>query len=238
MVLSNSKHELFAQFVSSGLTAVESYVKAGYAPAGAWTNASRLIANDRISARIKELQTAVAERVVDLAVRKRNWRVAMLQNIVDRSLATIQARSVMYANQMGESQRKLAQDLRAEKAAIGLGFFEVDDIGNPVAEPGKTYPKRMYHPGYPNGAAHGLLVKDYRGKDAKQEIWKFDGGSISKIIDALKQAAIEEGQWNEKRDFSATVGLALTTAKLHAGRERVAAAKRAADEAAKQKAIR
>jgi hypothetical protein len=139
---------------------------------------------------------------------------------------------------MGESQRRQAQDPRAEKAAIGLGFFEVDDIGNPVAEPGKTYPKRMYHPGYPNGAAHGLLVKDYRGKDAKQEIWKFDAGSISKIIEALKQAAIEEGQWNEKRDFSATVGLALTTAKLHAGRERVAAAKRAADEAAKQKAIR
>ena len=76
VVLSNSKHELFAQFVSSGLTAFESYVKAGYAPAGARTNASRLIANDRISARIKELQTAVSERVVDLAVRKRNWRVA------------------------------------------------------------------------------------------------------------------------------------------------------------------
>ena len=110
-------------------------------------------------------------------------------------------------------------------------------FGNPVAEPGKTYPKRMYHPGYPNGAAHGLLVKDYRGKDAKQEIWKFDGGSISKIIDALKQAAIEEGQWNEKREAKGSMSLDVTIARLHAGRDRVAAARRAADEAAKQKAI-
>jgi hypothetical protein len=47
----------------------------------------------------------------------------------------------------------------------------------------------MYHHGYPTGAAHGLLVKDYRGKDANQEIWKFDTGLVSKIIDALKQAA-------------------------------------------------
>jgi hypothetical protein len=31
----------------------------------------------------------------------------------------------------------------------------------------------MVHPGYPNGAATGLLVKDYLGKDANQEVWKF-----------------------------------------------------------------
>jgi hypothetical protein len=44
-------------------------------------------------------------------------------------MATIEARSVMYANQMGESQRLQAQDLTAEKATIDLGFFDVDDIG-------------------------------------------------------------------------------------------------------------
>jgi hypothetical protein len=98
----------------------------------------RLIRNDQISARIKELQTAVAEHVVDLAVRKRSWRLGVLQNLIDRTLATIEARSVMYANQMGESQRKQVRDRTAEKAAINLGFFEVDDIGDPVAKRGKT----------------------------------------------------------------------------------------------------
>lgn len=35
----------------------------------------------------------------------------------------------------------------------------------------------MVHPGYPNGAATGLFVKNYRGKDAYQEVWKFDSGA-------------------------------------------------------------
>ena len=91
-----------------------------------------------VSDRIRKLQTAVAERVVDLAVRKRNWSVAVLQNIVDRTLATIEPRSVMYSNQMGESHRRQAQDLTAEKAAIGLGFFEVDDIGKDWLSPAST----------------------------------------------------------------------------------------------------
>jgi hypothetical protein len=45
----------------------------------------------------------------------------------------------------------------------------------------------------PNGAATGLLVKDYRGKDANQEVWKFDAAIEAKLMEALKQAAIEEG---------------------------------------------
>ena len=41
----------------------------------------------------------------------------------------------------------------------------------------------MLHPGYPNGAATGLLVKDYRGKDANQVIWKLDSALESRIAD-------------------------------------------------------
>jgi hypothetical protein len=33
-------------------------------------------------------------------------------------------------------------------------------------------------------------------------VWKFDSALESKIMEALKQAAIEEGQWSEKRDFA------------------------------------
>ena len=80
----------------------------------------------------------------------------------------------------------------------------------------------MVHPGYPNGAATGLLVKDYRGKDANQEVWKFDSALEARLAEDLKQAAIEEGQWTEKRDFSATVGISVIKARLHAGQQRVA----------------
>jgi hypothetical protein len=44
------------------------------------------------------------------------------------------------------------------------------------------------------GGATGMLVKDYRGKNAEQEIWKFDASPVAQINDVLKQAAIEEGQ--------------------------------------------
>lgn len=48
--------------------------------------------------------------------------------------------------------------------------------------------------------ATGMLVQDYRGKDADRMVWKFDGALVAQINDTLKQAAIEEGQWTEKRD--------------------------------------
>jgi hypothetical protein len=60
--------------------------------------------------------------------------------------------------------------------------------------PPPEYPKTMLHPGYPNGGATGRLVKDYRGGDANQVVWKFDSSLEARIADDLKQAAIEEGQ--------------------------------------------
>ena len=43
------------------------------------------------------------------------------------------------------------------------------------------------------GAVTGLAVKDRRGKDANQVIWKFDRAPEPRIADTLKKAAIEEG---------------------------------------------
>ena len=79
----------------------------------------------------------------------------------------------------------------------------------------------MVHPGYPNGAATGLLGKDYRGKDANQEVWKFDSALEARLADDLKQAAIEEGQWSEKREARinhAEFGGAATTQAVSMGR--------------------
>ena len=85
----------------------------------------------------------------------------------------------------------------------------------------------MVHPGYPNGAATGLLVKDYCGKDANQEVWKFDSALEARLADDLKQAAIEEGQWSEKREVQAA-GAAERKARINRGRDRLAAEKAAA----------
>src|ERR1700730_16301933 len=80
------------------------------------------------------------------------------------------------------------------------------------------------------GGATGMLVKDYRGKNAEQEIWKFDAALEAQIKDTLKQAAIEEGQWTEKREAKGSIEMSEIMARLNARRDRCAAAKRAADE--------
>jgi phage terminase small subunit len=60
-VLSNSRHERFAQALASGKSQSEAYVAAGYKYDE--PNASRLTRNDKIRARVTELQGNVAKRV-------------------------------------------------------------------------------------------------------------------------------------------------------------------------------
>ena len=68
------------------------------------------------------------------------------------------------------------------------------------------------------GGATGRLVKDYRGTNTEQEIWKFDAALVAQICDMLKQAAIEEGQWTEKRGAKGSVGISEFMRRLNAGR--------------------
>ena len=59
-ILRNTKHELFALALAKGDTATRAYAAAGFK--GHRSNASRMIANDIIKARVRELQQAVAEK--------------------------------------------------------------------------------------------------------------------------------------------------------------------------------
>jgi phage terminase small subunit len=65
-VLKNPKHERFAQELAKGKTSEQAYEDAGYEPHP--PNASRLIRNDKVIARLAELQGRVAEQVVVTAV--------------------------------------------------------------------------------------------------------------------------------------------------------------------------
>lgn len=60
-VLSNAKHERFAQELAKGRTADEAYAEAGYKPDRG--NASRLTANDSVQTRVAEIQERAAVRV-------------------------------------------------------------------------------------------------------------------------------------------------------------------------------
>lgn len=58
--LTNPKHERFAQGLAKGMTQSEAYAEAGYAPSE--PNACRLTSNDKIQARLAELQERAAIR--------------------------------------------------------------------------------------------------------------------------------------------------------------------------------
>ncbi|HXB67156.1 MAG TPA: hypothetical protein VNY05_02885 [Candidatus Acidoferrales bacterium] len=58
--------------------------------------------------------------------------------------------------------------------------------------------RALLYADHPEGST-GLVVKGYRGQKAKKEIWKFDAALVTQILKTLKQAAIEVGEWNEKR---------------------------------------
>lgn len=60
-VLTNAKHELFAQARAAGASTDEAYVKAGYSPNR--SNAARMNANDDILSRVAELQSKFAKKV-------------------------------------------------------------------------------------------------------------------------------------------------------------------------------
>lgn len=59
-ILSNARHERFAQEIAKGKSQAEAYANAGYEPSE--PNASRLTRNDKVQARVAELQGRTAIR--------------------------------------------------------------------------------------------------------------------------------------------------------------------------------
>jgi hypothetical protein len=64
--------------------------------------------------------------------------------------------------------------------------------------------------GVPGGTT-GLLMKDYKGKDADTPVYKVDAGLLAELRNHEKQAAEELGQWGEKRQLTGECGEPLTS---------------------------
>lgn len=55
------------------------------------------------------------------------------------------------------------------------------------------------------GGKTGLLMRDYKGKDANQPIYRVDTGLLAELRLHEKQAAQELGQWSEERDQGSAI---------------------------------
>lgn len=143
-VLSNPKHERFAQELAKGKTADEAYELAGYNRHEG--NASRLRGNEKVVARVAELQEPAARRARITAQRL----MEMAETVFDRALeagqnaaavAAIKEMGVLSGERIekreqggpGEFERMDADELRdflrAEAAALRLGDGDASDQG-------------------------------------------------------------------------------------------------------------
>jgi terminase small subunit-like protein len=89
--LNNPKHERFAQELAKGKSASQAYVDAGYSKNDG--NAIRLKGNERVQARVKELQERVAEKVVAKTALSKEWVLEKLPENLERALQQRRARN-------------------------------------------------------------------------------------------------------------------------------------------------
>ena len=81
LIVTNPRHERFAQLLAEGHTADEAYNRAGYTPNRG--NAIRLKANERIARRVAEIQAAAAEGDQDSDSRAAEFRRDLLEAFED-----------------------------------------------------------------------------------------------------------------------------------------------------------
>jgi phage terminase small subunit len=90
-VLKNAKQERFCQELTKGRSASEAYVLAGYSKNDG--NAIRLKGNEKVRARVKELQERMAEKVVEKTALSKEWVLEKLQENLERALQQRRARN-------------------------------------------------------------------------------------------------------------------------------------------------
>lgn len=88
-VLKDPKHEAFAQALAKGKNQSDAYAAAGYKAKGASikVNASRLLTNANIEARVRELQAIAAKKTTDAISWEAKDIFERLQSLVDRAAA-------------------------------------------------------------------------------------------------------------------------------------------------------
>jgi phage terminase small subunit len=126
-VLTNARHEHFAQLVAGGKTPPAAYVLAGYSEAGATQSANRLLKKADVLLRVEELRKSVEEpareRAIEKAAVDKAWVLSELIEVVKMAK---QAEPVYDndGNPIGEYKQNLAAGNKAlELIGKELGMF-------------------------------------------------------------------------------------------------------------------
>lgn len=168
--LSKPKHELFAQLVVRGETARKAYLAAFGAKKGADQSAARLLKSAKVSARIAELRSKVADELLSETILARKGRLKAL-----------------------EDRWKALNQVIAERGKC-LGQLNIH--GYPIADEQASPTGRPDHIAPAPGASSGLVCLDWRGKSADRAVWKVDTGTLAELRAIEQQTARELGEWD------------------------------------------
>lgn len=129
-LLTNPKHEHFAQLVAKGETPPKAYVLAGYSEAGAAQSANRLLKDADVLARVAELRANLTERLVE----KTAYDLAKAMQETDEALRLALAKENPGAAVAAITLRSKLNGLLVDKKEIRTGPLEekseaeLDDI--------------------------------------------------------------------------------------------------------------
>jgi len=124
VVLENSKHEQFAQFVAKGVSASKAYVSVGYSQGGAAQGAARLLRNAKVCSHVAEIRSVLAEGVIQREITNRNARVSLLQDLVDRMRRVIEERGAEMADVPGGASGLLVKTYKGKDAETAVYRFD------------------------------------------------------------------------------------------------------------------
>jgi phage terminase small subunit len=176
-ILSNSRHEAFARAILQGKSGREAYIAAGYKAAGAEANASRLIRNDKVSARIAELKGKAAEGAVATARQ-------VLEELTKIGLSNMQ-------NYVGARGQLLDVGQLTREHAAAIQEITVDTMGIGEDAPGaqrvklKLYDKRAAL--VELGRHHKLFTDkaELTGKDGAPLVPEYTDEQRTKAVEVL-----------------------------------------------------
>lgn len=111
------KRELFAQKIVEGMSQADAYRSAYSCEKTSdktiWENASRLMADDKVKARVKELRDKIATESVMSAQRRLEWLTEVVNDAEERTENKLKAIDLMNKMQ-GEYVQKIEADVKSE----------------------------------------------------------------------------------------------------------------------------
>lgn len=123
------KQEVFARKVVEGMTQADAY-RAAYSckrmtDKTIWENASRLMADSKVQARVKELRDKINDEAIMSAQKRLEWLTKVIQNDEESTGDRLKAIDLMNKMQ-GEYIQKIAADVQTE-TTINIELVDDDE---------------------------------------------------------------------------------------------------------------